>query len=168
MAEALLRHHLERTSFSIEVQSAGTLGWNGAPATPHTLEVLAGRGVALVEDTCRARSARAGRRGGVDHRDGAHALAWAIAAHDRITAPLFLLDELVRLGTQVGQRGGEMLGAWLAELGALRPPDRLAHASEEVVDPAGEAIEVYRTTAARLDRSVQRLMPLLASSRLPA
>jgi hypothetical protein len=95
--------------------------------------------------------------------------AWAIAAHDpEAAARTFLLDELVRLGSQVGPRGGEMLDAWLAELDALRPPDRLARASEEVVDPAGETIEVYRATAARLDRSVQRLMPLLASSRLPA
>jgi protein-tyrosine-phosphatase len=168
MAEALLRHHLGRTSISIEVQSAGTLGWNGAPATPHTLEALAELGVELG-----AHVSRKITRQQVDEAALIIAMtrthAWAVAAHDpEAAARTFLLDELVRLGTQVGPRGGEMLDAWLAELDALRPPDRLGRASEEVVDPAGEAIDVYRATAARLDRSVRRLMPLLASSRLPA
>jgi protein-tyrosine-phosphatase len=54
-----------------------------------------------------------------------------------------------------------MLDAWLAELDGLRPPERMGRANEEVADPAGESIEVYRATAARLDRAVQRLMPLL-------
>ena len=31
----------------------------------------------------------------------------------------------------------------------------------EVADPAGQELEVYRATAARLDRSVRRLVPLL-------
>lgn len=161
MAEALLRHHLDRNDIALEVQSAGTLGWNEAPATPHVLEVLAERGVELV--------------GHVSHKitreqveDASLIIAmtrihaWSIAAYDPdAAARTFLLDELVRLGTQIGPRGGEMLDAWLAELDAARPPDRLARASEEVVDPAGESIEVYRATAARLDRAVQRLMRLL-------
>jgi protein-tyrosine phosphatase len=161
MAEALLRHHLDRRSLSIEVQSAGTLGWNEAPATPHVVEVLAERGVELVGHVARKIT-----REQVDEAALIIAMtrthAWSVAAHDPdAAARTFLLDELVRLGRQVGPRGGEMLDAWLAELDALRPPDRLARASEEVVDPAGESIEVYRATAARLDRSVQRLMPLL-------
>ena len=88
--------------------------------------------------------------------------AWAIAAHDPdAAARTFLLDELVRLGTQVGARGGEMLEAWLTELDAVRPPDRLCRAAEEVADPAGESIAVYRATAARLDRAVRRAVELL-------
>ena len=88
--------------------------------------------------------------------------AWAIAAYDpEAAARSFLLDELVRLGERVGPRGGEMLEAWLTELDALRPPDRLAHATEEVADPAGESIDVYRTTAARLERGVRRAVALL-------
>ena len=166
MAEALLRHHLDRNAVDrgapgIEVQSAGTLGWNGAPATPHVLEVLAERGVALVGHVSRKIT-----RQQVDDASLIIPMtrihAWSIAAQDpEAAARTFLLDELVRLGSQVGPRGGEMLDAWLAELDALRPPDRLARASEEVVDPAGESIDVYRTTAARLDRAVQRLMRLL-------
>ena len=161
MAEALLRHHLAATNHHIEVRSAGTLGWNGAPATPHVLDVLAERDIAFEGHVARKIS-----RDLVDEASLVVAMtrthAWAIAAYDPdAAARTFLLDELVRLGAQVGPRGGEMLEALLTELDALRPPDRLARASEEVADPAGESIEVYRATVARLDRAVQRLMPLL-------
>lgn len=161
MAEALLRHHLAPRSLHIDVQSAGTLGWNEAPATPHVIEVLAERGVELVGHVSRKIT-----REQIDDASLIIAMtrthAWSVAAHDPdAAARTFLLDELVRLGAQVGPRGGEMLEAWLAEIDALRPPDRLARAGEDVTDPAGESIEVYRATAARLDRAVQRLMPLL-------
>jgi protein-tyrosine-phosphatase len=160
MAEALLRHHL-RTRHDFTVRSVGTLGWNGAPATPHVLEVLRERGIEFDGHVSR-RITRA------DVDDASLIIpmtrthAWSIAAHDpEAAARSFLLDELVRLGRVVGPRGGEMLEAWLAELDSLRPPDRLARASEEIADPAGETIEVYRATAARLERAVQRLVPLL-------
>ena len=161
MAEALLRDRLEGGSLRIDVQSAGTLGWNEGPATPYVIEVLAERGIELVGHVSRKIT-----RAQVDDASLIIAMtrthAWSIAAHDpEAAARTFLLDELVRLGTQVGPRGGELLDAWLAELDALRPPGRLGRANEEVADPAGESIEVYRATAARLDRAVQRLMPLL-------
>ncbi len=166
MAEALLRHHLaaggERHGLGdLAVASAGTLGWNGAPATPHVHEVLAELGVVLDGHTSRKLT-----RAMVDEASLIVPMtrmhAWAIAAHDPEAASrTFLLDELVRLGAQVGSRGGEMLEAWLTELDAARPPDRLCRASEEVADPAGESLEVYRATAARLDRAVRRAVELL-------
>jgi hypothetical protein len=67
----------------------------------------------------------------------------------------------VRLAEASGARGGEDLGAWIAELDSRRPPDRLGRAIDEVRDPAGEPIEVYRATADRLERSIGRLIPLL-------
>jgi protein-tyrosine-phosphatase len=88
--------------------------------------------------------------------------AWAVAAHDQdAAARTFLLEELVRLATRAGPRGGEPLGGWIAELDSLRPPPRLGRALEEVADPVGESIEVYRATADRLERAVRRLVPLL-------
>ena len=161
MAEALLRHHLQAIGHELEVESAGTLGWNGAPATPHVLSVLAERGLTLADHRSRKIT-----RAQVDDASLIVAMtrnhAWAIAAYDtEAAARTFLLDELVRLGERVGPRGGEMMDAWLTEIDALRPPDRLARASEEVADPAGESIDVYRSTLARLDRAVQRLMALL-------
>lgn len=166
MAEALLRHHLAATGahrglVDLTVASAGTLGWNGAPATPHVHEVLAELGVTL-----EGHASRKLTRSMVDDASLIVPMtrmhAWAIAAHDPDAASrTFLLDEIVRLGAQVGARGGEMLEAWLAELDAARPPDRLCRATEEVADPAGESLEVYRATAARLDRAVRRVVALL-------
>src|SRR5438477_3601067 len=46
MAAALLRHHLG-VDATIEVASVGTIGWNGYPATPHAVAVLAERGIDL-------------------------------------------------------------------------------------------------------------------------
>jgi protein-tyrosine-phosphatase len=162
MAEALLRHHLAVAEHDIEVASAGTLGWNGKPMTPHVRTVLEERGVMTLDDHV----SRKLHREMLEDADLVVAMtrthAWAVAAYDPDAASrTFLLDELVRLGQQAGPRGGELLGAWIAELDSLRPPDRLARASEEVADPAGEDIAVYRRTADRLERSVHRLVPLL-------
>jgi protein-tyrosine-phosphatase len=161
MAEALLRHHLGAVGHDIEVASAGTLGWGSKPATPHAVEVLAERGVELAAHTSRRLT-----RAMVDDAEIVLAMtrthAWAIAAHDpEAAARTFLLDELVRLAAASGARGGEDLGAWVAELDSRRPPDRLGRATDEVRDPAGEPIEVYRATADRLERSIHRLVPLL-------
>jgi protein-tyrosine-phosphatase len=161
MAEALLRHHLTLAGHDIDVASAGTLGWGTQPATPYAVEVLAERGVDLAGHTSRKLT-----RAMIDDADMILAMtrthAWAVAAHDEeAAARTFLLDEIVHLAEQAGARGGELLGAWIAELDSRRPPDRLGRAVDEVRDPAGEPIEVYRSTADRLERSVQRLIPLL-------
>jgi protein-tyrosine-phosphatase len=161
MAEALLRHHLTAHGHQIDVASAGTLGWNGKPATDHAVAVLAERGVPLGSHESRKLT-----RELLDDADLVIAMtrqhAWAVAAHDEdAAARTFLLDELVRLGEKAGPRGGEPLGAWIAELDALRPPDRLGRATEEVSDPAGETLDIYRSTADRIERSVRRLILLL-------
>ncbi len=161
MAEALLRHHLTAAGHDLIVRSAGTLGWNGAPATPYVHQVLDELGVTLDGHVSRKIS-----RSDIDDASlivpMTRVHAWAVAAHDPDAAGrTFLLDELVRLGTLVGPRGGEMLDAWLTELDARRPPDRLARAGEEVADPAGQELDVYRATASRLDRAIRRLLPLL-------
>jgi protein-tyrosine phosphatase len=161
MAAALLAHHLDGRFAALEVSSAGTLGWASRPATPHAVAVLAERGVDLTSHVSRRVT-----RAMLDDADLVIAMtrvhAWAVAAHDEdAAARTFLLDELVRLAERAGARGGEPLGGWLAELDALRPPERLARAVDEVADPAGESLEVYRATADRLERSIRRLVPLL-------
>jgi protein-tyrosine-phosphatase len=161
MAAALLRHHLAHAGVALPVQSAGTLGWNGRPATAHAVEVLAARGVTLGEHVSRRLT-----RELLDDADIVVAMtrthAWAVAAHDDdAAARTFLLDELVRLGERAGPRGGEPIGAWVAELDGLRPPERLGRAADEVADPAGEPIEQYRRTADRIERAATRLARLL-------
>jgi protein-tyrosine phosphatase len=157
----LLQHHAGAAGVDLVVASAGTLGWNGRPATDHTVAVLAERGIELCDHVSRRLT-----RDLVDRADVVLAMtrthAWAIAAHDPdAAARTFLLDEMVRLGEAAGPRGGEDIGGWIAELDGRRPPERLGRAGEEVPDPAGESLEVYRATADRLERSVRRLVALL-------
>jgi protein-tyrosine phosphatase len=161
MAEALLRHHLVAHGHEIEVASAGTLGWSGKPATDHAVTVLAERGVRIGSHESRKLT-----RELLDNSDLVIAMtrqhAWAVAAHDEdAAARTFLLDELLRLAEEAGPRGGESFSAWIAELDSRRPPDRLGRATDEIADPAGETLEIYRRTADRLERSVRRLIPLL-------
>jgi protein-tyrosine phosphatase len=161
MAAALLRHHLGGRALVEEVASAGTLGWSERPATPHAVTALAERGIDLSGHVSRRLT-----RAMLDDAELVIAMtrthAWAVAAHgEDAAARTFLLDELVRLAERAGPRGGEPLGGWLAELDGLRPPERLARAAEEVADPAGESLEVYRSTADRLERSIRRLVPLI-------
>lgn len=157
----MLRHHAATAGVELVVGSAGTLGWNGRPATDHTVAVLAERGIELGHHISRRLT-----RDLVNQADVVLAMtrthAWAVAAHDAdAAARTFLLDEMVRLGEAAGARGGEDVGAWVAELDSRRPPQRLGRAGEEVPDPAGESLAVYRATADRLERSVRRLVALL-------
>lgn len=170
MAEGLLRHHLDTAGLAIETRSAGTLGWNGNPATPHAVEVLAEHGVDLSHHVSR-------RLDGDEIRRSALVIAmtrvhaWAVAAHDP-TAPArtFLLGEVVRLGAAADaeaagravEAAGDPLASWVAALDSRRPAGKpLGRAAEEIADPAGESVDVYRDTAARLDRHARALVALL-------
>jgi protein-tyrosine phosphatase len=162
MAEVLLRHHLAAAGVDLAVESAGTLGWGDRPATDKAVAVMAEHGVDLSGHVSRRMDTAM-----VNAADLVVAMtrvhAWAVVAREADAAErTFLLDEAVRLGTAVGPRGHEDLAAWVAELDRRRPPDRpLGHAREEVADPAGEDLATYRATAARLDRSIRRLVGLL-------
>jgi protein-tyrosine phosphatase len=163
MTMALLRHQLDGTDRAeIVVESAGTLGWNGRPATDHTVEVLGEMGVDL--------SGHVSRR--IDHAmlassDLVLAMtrnhSWAVAAHDpEMMHRTFLLGEIVRLGEVVGARGDETLREWIERVDARRTEHkRIGRADEEIPDPLGEPLDTYRHTAERVQRSVNRLAKLL-------
>ena len=88
---------------------------------------------------------------------------WAVGAHDEAAAArTFLPDELIRLGAGVGPPApGEAIRDWAERVGSQRAPGPLGHARDEIADPAGEAIDVYRAVAARLHRFSERLVDLL-------
>jgi hypothetical protein len=57
--------------------------------------------------------------------------------------------------------------AWLCRVAARRPADEpLGRAVDEVPDPVGESVDVYRSTAIRLDRELSTLARLLAGRTL--
>ena len=151
MAEALLRHHLGADP-TMPVASVGTIGWNGYPATPHAVEVLAERGIDLG-----AHVSRKINRDDVDRADLIIAMTrkhgWAVAAHDPEAATrTFLLGEVTRLARSQ-PRNGESLRDWSESIARSRRPGRpMGQAGDEIHDPVGESIEVYRATASELDR----------------
>lgn len=156
MAEALLRHHLGSEA-ATTVASVGTIGWNGYPATPHAVAVLAERGIDL-----RAHISRKINRDDIERSDLIIAMTrkhgWAVAAHDPAAATrTFLLGEVIRLA-RMQPRDGEPLRHWAESIAENRRPDRpMGQASDEIHDPVGESIDVYRSTAAELDRLLGEL-----------
>jgi protein-tyrosine phosphatase len=160
MAEALLRHHLGDDA-RLTVASVGTIGWNDYPATPHAVAVLAERGIDLGAHRSRKIS-----RDDVERADVIIAMTrkhgWAVTAHDADAANrTFLLAELARLA-RAQPRNGESLRQWAEALGQRRSPERpIGHGGDEITDPVGESIEVYRATATLLDRWLSELADLL-------
>ena len=156
MAEALLRHHLGADP-TMPVASVGTIGWNGYPATPHAVEVLAERGIDLGSHISRKIN-----RDDVARSDLIIAMTrkhgWAVAAHDPdASTRTFLLGEVTRLAREQ-PRNGESLRDWAEAIARNRKTDRpMGQASDEIHDPVGESIEVYRATAAVLDRLLGEL-----------
>lgn len=163
MAEALLAHHLAERGVAARVHSAGTLGWGG-PATANSIAVLAERGVDLGYHE--SRRLDAGLVVGADlvlgmtrdHVGGV--LNYDPTAVDRA----FVIGEVVRLADKVGPlRPRQKVRDWTEELATLRPAGRLAlRPGDEIADPVGEPIEVYRATADRLDVLTTALADLLA------
>jgi protein-tyrosine phosphatase len=164
MAEALLRHHLGDDA-ALAVASVGTIGWNGYPATPHAVEVLAERGIDL-----RAHVSRKISRADVERADLIVAMTrkhgWAVVAHEPAAASrTFLLGEITRLA-RTHRRDGASVRNWVESIGEQRPIHKpIGHAGDEIHDPVGESIDVYRSTAAVLDRLLAELASSLREPR---
>jgi protein-tyrosine phosphatase len=161
MAEALLRHHLALFELPAVVASAGTLGWNSAGPTDHTLTALSERGVELEGHISRRMNAELLSPATLviamtnDHMD-------AVRNHHAESAHrTFVLGQLVRLGEKYGPRGTESLDDWVAGVAQLRTRRR-ALPNEEIRDPLGEPLEAYQLLAAQLDDLTARLARLLA------
>ena len=165
MAAALLVSHLAaRGATSARVHSAGTLAWGGV-ATGHARAVLdEHHGLDLSEHRSRQLSGEL-----VDDADLVLAMTrnhlGAVVARDPAALRrTFLLGEVVRLGRAVGpRRPTQAVADWVAAVAAVRPAEGPpGHAADEVGDPVNDGIEVYRATAARLDRLTRALAELLA------
>jgi protein-tyrosine-phosphatase len=79
------------------------------------------------------------------------------------TQRAFLLGELARLGRRAGSRHpDESERAWAQRVARERPDGPIGRHDDEVADPVGEPLAVYRATAARLDRDLRVIAELLA------
>ncbi|HEX6313089.1 MAG TPA: hypothetical protein VF152_15870 [Acidimicrobiia bacterium] len=167
MAEALLARRLADKGVDATVRSAGTRAWR-VGATDHSVTVMVEHGL----DISAHRNHQLTRHD-VDVADLVLGMTrkhvkMAVARRPDAMARTFLVGELVRLGTGVGPRHpDEEIRAWLGRAAALRPENEpLGRAVDEVPDPVGEPIDVYRRTAARLDRDLTTLAALLAGRNL--
>jgi protein-tyrosine phosphatase len=161
MAEALLRHHLQAAELALPVSSAGTLGWNSAGPTDHTLAALSERGVTLEGHVSRRITADLIASSALiltmtnDHAEAVR------NHHPEASARTFVLGQLVRLGERRGPRGETPLGEWVADVDALREPRRRSLPRDEIADPLGEPLPAYQALAAALDVLTARLARLL-------
>ena len=163
MAAAILERRLAERGVDARVRSAGTRPWN-AGATDHSVTVMRERGldIAAHENSQLTRDL-------VDQADLVLGMtrdhvSFAVSRSPEAARRTFLVGELARLGGQVGPREvSEPLAQWAERAANARPPNRpLGRAVDEVADPVGEPIDVYRHTAAVLDRRLSEIADLLA------
>ncbi len=164
MAEALLLAHLESLGAHASVHSAGTMAWD-TPPLDETVTIMREMGLDVSQHRPRQLTAdlieQADLVLGMTRDHLGRAINLAPAAAERA----FLVAEFVRLGARTGpRRDGEPVRDWVRRVAAARS-HRPVHgrAGDEVGDPLGEPIEVYRATAARLDAELGQVARLLAT-----
>lgn len=155
MAEAMLRHELERRGCSdIEVASAGTWADHGNPAMPEALEVLKGRGIDF--------AAHRSRPVDLDELAEADLVVAMTSVHlrelrglsDAVGTKLVLMKEVVEM--EMGEsEGGSALEGFLA---GRRPEPRRAL---DLDDPMGLPVFAYERAAGEIAAGVRRLAEIL-------
>jgi protein-tyrosine phosphatase len=163
MAAAILERRLSELGVDARVTSAGTRPWN-AGATDYSVTVMSERGLDISgHENCQL------TRDLVDQADLVLGMtrdhvSIATARSPDARGRTFLVGELARLGGQVGPRDtSEPLARWAERAANARPSNRpLGRAVDEIADPVGEPIEVYRHTAAVLDDRLTEIAALLA------
>ena len=161
MAEGFLRQRLEARGIGAHVHSAG-FATHGDPASAHGIDVLHGDYRVDLRGH-RSRLLKAKMVTGADLIVGmARRHVFEVAREQpEAFGRAFTLKELVRRAEAVGGRGpDESLDAWLARLHEGRKPVDLWGESpdDDVDDPIGQGVELYRRTAAEIDALVQRLV----------
>jgi protein-tyrosine phosphatase len=165
MGEALMRRHLAARGVAARVHSAGTMRWRG-PATPEAVEAMRERGLDVSAHQSSALTPAL-----IDASDLVLGMTRAhvdfIALHcPAAVERTFMVRELARLGARVGPRQhDEPVRHWLSRIAALREPGRpVGHPQDEIDDPVGQPVDMYRATATRLDESLVAIAQLVAGS----
>jgi protein-tyrosine phosphatase len=162
MAAEMLRARLDGRAPSNEVRSAGFVPWPGPPP-PAVIAAMHELGLDVSAHASQPlRTALVTKADLILGMTREH--VWGVLARDpEADTRTFLVEELVRLGTQVGARPhDEPLRAWAARVAARRPAGRIVgRAEDEVPDPLGESADVVRATAARLDAATQAIAALV-------
>jgi protein-tyrosine phosphatase len=164
MGHALLAHKANEAGIKLAVVSAGTEAATGDPATDLAVEVLQQRGVGLQSHQSRPLTTEVVRDADLIVAMTRRHEATIVALDQEARPRTFLAGELIRLGGARGPVGEHPPELWVASLhearGGHMTTGRLA---DEIPDPWGEPIDVYRQTADRLDGLTSALARLLAS-----
>lgn len=175
MAEALLRHHLEKRGRDAVVSSAGLLE-DGHPAAPEVVALLSARGIDLSGHRSRRLVAPL-----IEGSDLVLAMAREHLREAVLLVPsafgrIFTLKEIVRRGEAVGPVGSDGPDGpdgpagprteWLDRLAQGRRRRELMGNSpqDDVEDPIGGPMSAFRSTLDELDDLAGRLAGLLAPS----
>jgi protein-tyrosine-phosphatase len=160
MAEGFLRNLLaRRRAGHIDVTSVGTSGWDGSPATAESVEAAMERGADISGhrarrlDPSHVLSADLVVGMTTQHRD--RAVQMVPEAHGRS----FTMKELVRLLEALPAGEGVDLEGRVAAAAALRDDGFAGNPhDEDVSDPIGMSLAVYRAVAWEVDGLSQRLV----------
>jgi protein-tyrosine phosphatase len=163
MAESMLRARLAVRGIDAEVTSAGFLV-AGRPVADEVESVLAERGL----EPSKPHSASLDE---LDPRQfdlilcmtRAHVRELAVRVPDQLTRT-FTVKELVRRGREIGPRSSdESVEAWLERARADRTPSmHLGDSPEDdVADPVGSPVKVFRATADELDALLAGVVDLV-------
>jgi protein-tyrosine phosphatase len=163
MAAAMLRARLDGRAPPTRVRSAGLVPWPGPPP-PNVIAAM--RELDLDVSAHASQPLRTALVAEADLVLGmTRQHVWGVLARDTdAESRTFLLEELVRLGSDVGgRRADEPLRDWASRVAARRPANGVVgRAEDEVPDPLGESAEVVRATAARLDAATATIAALVA------
>ncbi|HEX6843881.1 MAG TPA: low molecular weight phosphatase family protein [Actinomycetota bacterium] len=167
-AEGFLRRELAARfgATAPSVSSAGTMGWEGSGATPESVRASAERGVDIAGHRARMLTPAQVTDAGLvvamarDHVD--RILATTPDAADK----MFTLKELVRLLEELAPAGSP--DERIAQAAARRASGGVPPGDDDVADPLGEPLAVYRAMAAELEDRSRRLVAGLAPARAGA
>jgi protein-tyrosine phosphatase len=165
MGAALLRHHLDEHGLDARVASAGTMRWE-RPPTDEAITVMAERGLDIASHRSRPLTPEVLRDVNlVLGMTRTHVAVATTQGGDDVAARAFLVGEAARLAESVGaRREGERAAEWVARLDTARDHQH-GRAMDEVADPVGQSIDVYRLTADTLDRHLSTFVTSMAADR---
>jgi protein-tyrosine phosphatase len=156
MAEVLLAYELAQRHVAATVHSAGLLE-DGRPASPNSVKLMADRRLDISRHASRVMTTTMLENAdliiGMERQHAREAAVLVPSAWRRA----FTLPELARRATAAGPRPSDVpLAAWLPTLVEGRTiADHLGSWSpDEVADPIGRSLRVYRKCAEELDQLI--------------
>jgi protein-tyrosine-phosphatase len=163
MAEAMFRHLAAERGGDFRVGSAGFLQ-EGLPASDEAIEVMARRGIDLSQHRSRVTTAELLGQADVVVAMARRHVREASLVDSTAFSRTFTLKELVRRATEVGPLPpGEPVADWCAGLAEGRTQVQVLGDTplDDIPDPIGRPLRVFKRTAAELDDLLHDLYAVL-------